>query len=257
MRSEDVRAELLAFDRVTVGYGAEPILAELSFNVRRGEVAGLVALDGRGKSTLVRCAAGLLEPTAGKVLYDQRDIYATSFEGDQLLRARTAVVFEGGALFANRSIFANIALPLRYHNGGGDEDVQDTVRRLLERCGYNESLTAFPWQVSARGRKLAAFARALAREPELIIVDRFFEALEVHDQKRLMELVLELNVKNGTSFLLVSELDQHIFHVAERVAVLEGGRLRAHGFKQQLLKDDKIKHAFAEGETQEAEKEKT
>lgn len=246
----DIRAELLAMDGVTVGYdGGEAILQDLSFNVRRGEVAGLVALDGRGKSTLVRCAAGLLAPTKGKVLYESKDIYAMGFAEDQRFRTRTAVVFEGGALFANRSIEQNVALPLRYHLGGNEADANQYVRRLLDRVGYTDSLTAFPWQVSARGRRLAAFARALVREPELVIVDRFFEALEPQDSKRLMEVVLELNVKNGTSFLLVGELEPHIFQVAERVVVLEGGRLLAHGFKRQLYKNDKIKSAFETGET--------
>src|SRR5437588_8364080 len=95
----DIRAELMAFDGVSVGYGGELILQDLTFNVRRGEVAGLVALDGRGKSTLVRCAAGLLPPVTGKVLYEERDIYSMSFAEDQRYRARTAAVFEGGALF--------------------------------------------------------------------------------------------------------------------------------------------------------------
>lgn len=243
----DVRAEILAFDDVSVGYGREIVLHDLTFNVRRGEVAGLVALDGRGKSTLVRCAAGLLAPARGRVLYEERDIYSMSFAEDQRYRARTAVVFEGGALFQNRSILDNVSLPLRYHVGGGADDASPYVRRLLERVGYNESLTAFPWQVSARGRRLAALARALVREPELVVVDRFFEALESHDVKHLMELVLELNVKNGTSFLLVGELMPTLFQVAERVVVLEGGRLLAHGFKRALYKNERIKAAFETG----------
>src|SRR5437016_601426 len=99
----DVRPEILAFDDVSVGYGGETVLHGLTFNVRRGEVAGLVALDGRGKSTLVRCAAGLLAPEKGRLLYEARDVYSMSFAEDQRYRARTAAVLEGGALFANRS----------------------------------------------------------------------------------------------------------------------------------------------------------
>src|SRR5262245_26863356 len=92
MTSDDVRAQLLAFDGVSVGYGGETVLHDLSFNVRRGEVAGLVALDGFGKSTLVRCAAGLLPPEKGTVYYETRDIYRMSFAEDQRFRARSAVV---------------------------------------------------------------------------------------------------------------------------------------------------------------------
>jgi phospholipid/cholesterol/gamma-HCH transport system ATP-binding protein len=244
MTRADIRTEMLSFENVTVGYGGPPILEGLSFDLRRGEVAGVVALDARGRSTLIKCAAGLLAPESGTVAYEGQDIYRMSFGEDQRFRTRSAVVLEGGALFANRSIFSNVALPLRYHLGGSEESSADYVRRLLDRVGYNEDPNALPWQVSARGRRLAAFARALVREPELVLVDRFFEALDVADWKRLMELVLEMNVKSGTSFLLVGELHPTIFQVAERVLVLDHGKKAGHDFKRALFKDERIKKAF-------------
>jgi len=250
----DLRAEILTFEDVTVGYGASPVLEGVTFNVRRGEVAGVVALDGRGRSTLIKCAGGLLAPTAGKVHYENRDVYRMGFREDQKFRARSSMVLEGGALLVNRSIFENVALPLRYHLAMKDDDLETFVGRLLKRVGYTESADALPWQVSTRGRKLAAFARALVREPELVFVDRFFEGLEPPDVKRIMELVLELNVKNGTSFLIVGELTPQIFQVAERVVVLEGGKVVAQDFKRALFKIEKIKKAFEEGESAAAER---
>lgn len=246
----DLRAEILAFDDVTVGYGGVPVLDGASFNVRRGEIAGLVALDGRGRSTVVKCAAGLLPPASGEVRYEMRDIYDMSFGEDQRYRARSAVVLEGGALLVNRTIFENVALPLRYHLAMKGDDLELFVDRLLLKVGYTESPDALPWQVSGRARKLAAIARALVREPELVIIDRFFEGLDAPDAKRIMELLLELNVKSGTSFLVVGELSSHIFQVAERVVVLEGGRVVAHDFKRGLFKIEKIKKAFEEGEAE-------
>ncbi|MBI3724246.1 ATP-binding cassette domain-containing protein [bacterium] len=244
----DVRSEILAFDHVSAGYGGSPVLHDITFEVRRGEVAGLVALDGRAKTTLVKCAAGLLSPSEGAVRYDGNDVYRMGFGEDQRFRAKTAVVLEGGALFSNRTIFSNVALPARYHDGGKETDVAPFVHKLLKRVRFNEDPDALPWQISARGRRLAAFARALVREPDLVIVDRFFEALEVHDWKALMELVLELNVQNGVSFLLVGDLQPAIFQVAERVLVLEGGRVVAHDFKRALFKDERIRKAFEESE---------
>jgi ABC-type transporter Mla maintaining outer membrane lipid asymmetry ATPase subunit MlaF len=249
---DDVRAEILSFDEVTVGYGGPPVLEGVTFNVRRGEVAGVVALDGRGRSTLLKCAGGLLAPATGRVNYEQRDVYRMSFGEDQKFRARCAMVLEGGALLVNRTVFENVALPLRYHLAMKDDDLETFVGRLLTRVGYTEGVDALPWQVSTRGRKLVAFARALVREPELVLVDRFFEGLEPPDVKRIMELVLELNVKKGTSFLVVAELTPQIFQIAERVVVLEGGKVLAHDFKRALFKIEKVKRAFEEGEQQAA-----
>src|SRR5690606_40814597 len=99
-----------------------------------------------------------------------------------------------------------------------------------------------------RSRRLAALARALARDPDLVLVDRFFEGLEMPDWRRLFELVLELNQGQGVAWLLVSELDPAIFQVAERVAVLEGGRLIAHGFRRDLYEDGRVRAAFEAAE---------
>lgn len=238
---------LLVLDDVSCGYaGRGTVLRGVSFDVQKGEVVAVVSLDASsgGKSTLVRAAAGLLPPTRGAVRFDGQDVYAMGYADDQRFRARCAVVLEGGALLVNQTIHDNVALPLRYHRGLGGRELVVRVERLLEQAGFTEDPRAFPWQVSARGRRLAAFARALALDPELVIVDRFFEGLEMPDWKRLFELVLELNSSEGVTWVLVSETDPAIFQVAERVAVLEGGRVLDYGHRRQLFMDERIRAAF-------------
>lgn len=240
---------LLVLDAVTAGYGDADVVEGVSLDVQRGEVAAVVSLDlSGGKSTLLRAAVGLLEPRRGRVLFDGQDVYRMSYSDDQRYRKRCSVVLEGGALLVNRSIWDNVALPLRYHEWVRARELRVRVERLLAQCGYTEDLHAFPWQVSARSRRLAAFARALARDPDLVVVDRFFEGLEMPDWRRLFELVLELNQQQGTSWLLVSELDPAIFQVAERVAVLDAGKLLDYGFRRRLFRDARIKAAFDAGD---------
>lgn len=238
---------LLVLEDVTCGYRAGAhVLRGLSLDVQKGEVVAVVSLDASGgKSTFVRAAAGLLPPVSGAVRFDGQDVYAMGYGDDQRYRARCGVVLEGGALLVNQTIRDNVALPLRYHRGLVGRELLVQVERLLEQAGFTEDPRAFPWQVSVRGRRLAAFARALALDPELVIVDRFFEGLEMPDWKRLFELVLELNTAEGVTWLLVSETDPAIFQVAERVAVLEGGRVLDYGHRRQLFLDERIKAAFA------------
>jgi phospholipid/cholesterol/gamma-HCH transport system ATP-binding protein len=240
--------ELLSFRDVSAGYGAKAVIHSINFTLARGEIAGVVSLDGTGKSSLVKVAAGLLPPFEGQAFYRGHDIYGMSFTQDQVFRKRTAVVLEGGALLANRSILENVALPLRYHDGGTVDDVELNVRNWLSRVGFSEDLTAFPWQVSMRGRRLAAFARALIREPELVIVDRFFEGLDATDWKLLMGVAMNLNVEHGTAFLMVGRVSPTIFHIAERVLVLDGGTVEAFGYKQTLMKVPRIRTAFETGD---------
>ncbi len=241
---------LLQLEGVTAGYRAtEDVIREVTFDVARGEVAALVSLDvSAGKTTLLKAAAGLVEPRAGRVLFEGEDVNRMSYARDQRFRARCAVALEGGALLVNRTIWENVALPLRYHRGLWSRELNKIVERLLALCGYTEDLRAYPWQVSPRSRRLAALARALARDPDLVLVDRFFEGLEMPDWRRLFELVLELNQGQGVAWLLVSELDPAIFQVAERVAVLEAGRLIAHGFRRDLYADGRVRAAFEAAE---------
>ncbi|MCW8138842.1 MAG: ATP-binding cassette domain-containing protein [Planctomycetota bacterium] len=239
-------AGLLTLEEVTCGYApGAPLLRGVTLDVQRGEVAAVVSLDASGgKSTLVRVAAGLLPPAGGRVRFDGQDVYAMGYGDDLRFRSRCAVVLEGGALLVNMSVRDNVALPLRYHRGLTGRELDVHVARLLEQAGFTEDAGRFPWQVSVRGRRLAAFARALALDPELVIVDRFFEGLEMPDWKRLFELVLELNTSEGVTWLLVSETDPAIFQVAERVAVLEAGRVLDFGHRRRLYQDPRVKAAF-------------
>lgn len=249
MSSTAVTTGLLVLDEVVAGYTpGVPLLSGVSFDVQKGEIVAVVSLDATGgKSTLVRVASGLMPPWRGQARFDGDDIYAMGFTDDLSFRRRCATVLEGGAMLVNLSIRDNVALPLRYHQRLHGRELDVRVDKLLDQAGFSEDPRAFPWQVSVRGRRLAAFARALALDPQLVIVDRFFEGLEMPDWKRLFELVLELNHAEGTTWLLVSELDPAIFQVAERVAVLEGGRVLDYGHRRQLYQDERIKTAFEAG----------
>ncbi|MGE0709616.1 MAG: ATP-binding cassette domain-containing protein [Planctomycetota bacterium] len=241
---------LIELQEVTAGYDPDaPVLHQVSMKLYRGEVGAVVSLDvGGAKTTLLKAAAGLHPPFSGKVLFDGADLYRMSFGADQRFRAKCGVVLEGGALLVNRTVWDNVALPLKYHGARSGRELTVTVERLLAQCGFNEDPLALPWQISDRGQRLAAFARALARDPQVVLVDRFFEGLEMPDWRRLFELVMELNQNQGVSWLLVSEVDPAIFQVAERVAVLEGGHLIAHAHRRKLYEQARLRAAFEAGE---------
>ncbi len=238
-------ATVLSLDAVDAGYRADPVLVDVSLELQRGEVVGVVAIDAwGGKSTLLRAAAGLLPPRRGRVRFEGDDVYAMGFGQDQRFRARVGWVPEGGGLLVNQSVWENVALPLRYHLGLRGRELEVRVARLLEQAGFADDARRFPWQVSGRDRRLAAFARALARGPSLVLVDDFIAGLETPDKKRLFELVLELNHSEGTAWLLGCDLDPAIFQVAERVLVLEKGRVLALGARRQLYREPRIQAAF-------------
>jgi ABC-type transporter Mla maintaining outer membrane lipid asymmetry ATPase subunit MlaF len=244
-----VSRPIIQLEGVSVCYGDEFILREVDLDLMAGEVAAVVSIDtSGGLTTLLKTAAGLKPPTAGRVLFNGQDVYAMGYGADQKMRKRIGVVLEGGALHPNRNVWDNVAFPLRYHGERRGGDLNKTVERLLSDCGFNEDPKLFPWQISARGRKLAGLARALSRDPEIVIIDRFFEGLEMPDWRRLFELVMELNHHQGVSWLLISEVDAAIFQVAERVGVLRGGELIGYDHRRRLFEQPEIREAFEEAE---------
>jgi len=240
---------LIQLKGVSTCYGDEFILRDVDLDLMAGEVAAVVSIDtSGGLTTLLKTAAGLKPPTSGQVLFNGDDVYSMGYGADQKMRKRVGVVLEGGALHPNRSVWDNVAFPLRYHGERRGGDLSKTVERLLSDCGFNEDPKLFPWQISARGRKLAGLARALSRDPEVVIIDRFFEGLEMPDWRRLFELVMELNHHQGVSWLLISEVDAAIFQVAERVGVLQRGELIGYDHRRRLFEHAEIREAFEEAE---------
>ena len=236
---------LLRFEGVTVESDDHAAVRKVDLAVRRGEVTAITSLDaGDAKSTVLRLAAGLLEPDAGRVLFDDVDVYRMGYVADQRFRRAVGVVPRGGALLANRTIFENVALPLRYHQALAGRELELKVTRALELTGFAEPADRLPEAVSPRGRRLASFARALILDPALVLVDRFFDDLELRDWRRLFELILRLNQRERITWLLVCDLDPLVFQIAERVGVLDRSRLLAFDYRQALFRDPRIKQAY-------------
>lgn len=249
-RAQPPPGPLVVLEDVHTGTdGEHHPLKGVSLAIDRGAIVAVTALGLHGgRSTLLQVASGLLEPTAGRVRFDGEDVYRMPHAATQRLRARVGVVLEQTGLLANTTIWENVALPLRYHGGLGGRELKQRVERLLHQAGFAEDPHALPWRISMRGRRLAAFARALARDPSLVVVDGFFEGLEMPDWRRLFEVVTELNRQEGVTWLLACEIDPIIFSLADQVAVLDHGRLAGFGRRRELFQDPRIERAFHEAD---------
>jgi ABC-type transporter Mla maintaining outer membrane lipid asymmetry ATPase subunit MlaF len=237
---------ILELEGVSVGSEREGApIEDVGLTLERGEVLAVVSLDlWGGRTTLLETSAGLLEPTRGAVRLDGVDLYRLDFAAQLRARKRVGVVLESTGLLQNLTIWENVALPLRYHAALGGRELTVKVERLLEKAGFTEDPHVLPWRVSGRGRRLAAFARALARDPDLVVIDGFFEGLEMPDWRRLFEVVIDSSRAERTAWLLACEIDPVIFSLADTVAVLERGRVIQRGTRRQLFEDRRIEQAF-------------
>ena len=213
----------------------------ISLAIRRGECFGLVGESGSGKTTLTRLMLNLEPPTSGRLLYDGVDLATLSPPQMRQLRARMQIVFQDpqAALNPRMAVHDLLAEPFIIHN---DKVVQnraqltERVVLLLETVGLSaEHLWRYPHELSGGQRQRICIARALALNPEFIILDEPTSALDVSLQAQVLNMLLELQDRLQLTYLFISHDLAVIRYVAHRVALIHQGRIVEEGETEQIF----------------------
>lgn len=223
-------------------------LDDVSLELRRGEGLALVGESGSGKSTLGRVLLRLLRGAQGRVLLDGIDLSAAAPHALRGLRARTGVVFQDpyASLDPRMRVAELVAEPLRIH-GRGDAAVRRArAGELLQAVGLEAAmLDRYPHQFSGGQRQRIAIARALATDPELLVCDEAVSALDAHHRGAILALLATLKRERGLALLFVTHDLAAAAAVAERIAVLEAGRIVETGATAQVLRAPQHAHTRA------------
>ncbi len=202
---------------------------QVSLYVRHGETLGLVGESGCGKSTLGRCLLKLIEPTSGRLKYEERDITDLSARQMRPLRRKMQIVFQDpySSLNPRMTVHQIVAEALQIHQLASDrQDELKQVSELLDRVGLRrDSLERYPHEFSGGQRQRIGIARALAVRPEFIVCDEPISALDVSIQAQIVNLLLDLQDEFKLSYLFISHDLKIVEYMSHRVAVMYLGRV--------------------------------
>lgn len=216
---------------------------DVSIDIQKGDIYGIVGYSGAGKSTLVRVINLLQKPTAGRITidkdltFDQGKIQLSS-QALREKRREIGMIFQHFNLMAQKTAKENVAFALR-HSGLAKTDIDKKVEDLLELVGLADRANNYPSQLSGGQKQRVAIARALANDPKILISDEATSALDPKTTKQILSLLQDLNKKLDLTIVMITHEMQIIKDICNRVAVMQNGHLIEEGTVLEIFSNPK------------------
>ncbi len=212
---------LIQVKNLCAGYKNDIILDNISFDVLKGEILGILGGSGCGKSTLIRHMLGLEKAFSGKIVIDGEDITTCPESNFHTVLRKIGVLFQSSALMGSMTIGENVALPITEHVHLPKDAVCDLVGMKLAMVGLAGYEHHLPSEISGGMKKRAGLARALALTPKILFLDEPSAGLDPVTSAEIDELILHINRTTGTTIIIVTHELESIFTVAKRVIMLD------------------------------------
>ena len=214
--------------RFEAGKQTVDAIKDVSLCIEKGTIAGIIGFSGAGKSTLARCINLLERPTEGKVVVGDAELTALNEKQLREKRKKIGMIFQHFNLFASRTVYGNVAYPLR-GSGRSRKEIDRKVRSLLDLVGLKDKADAYPSQLSGGQKQRVAIARALANDPEVLLSDEATSALDPETTRSILRLLKEVNRTLGITIVVITHEMQVVKEICHQVYVMEDGRVVEQG----------------------------
>lgn len=215
-------------------------LKNVSLNIERGEIFGVIGYSGAGKSTLIRCINLLEVPDSGNVVIKDKDLTKLSTKELRHSRTKIGMIFQHFNLMRSRTVFENIAYPLK-GSKLSKSDISTKVTGLLELVGLKDKSNAYPSELSGGQKQRVAIARALANDPEVLLCDEATSALDPKTTKSILELLKKINSLLNITIVLITHEMQVVKEICDKVAVMDSGEIAEKGSLIDIFTNPKAK----------------
>ena len=235
-----------------LAYGDFVVMEDLSFAVPRGSIFFVMGGSGSGKSTLLRALLGLDVPAAGSIFYGDADFLAQDEVQREHTLRRFGVLYQGSGLFSSMSLAENVGLPLSQFTHYSRDEIKEVVALKLALVGLAGFESFYPRQLSGGMQKRAGLARAMALDPEILVLDEPSAGLDPISSRHLDDLISELRESLGTTFVMVSHELPSILSIGDASIFLDGEAhtLGASGPPKELLAhppNDRVREFLTRG----------
>lgn len=231
---------MIKINNVHKSFNGIEVLKDITLEIKKGEVFGLVGHSGAGKSTLLRCINGLETYDKGSILVNEyEEVKELSNKSVRSFRKNLGMIFQHFSLLERRNVYDNVALPLECW-GYSKADIDKRVSELLELVGLSDKKKSKPRELSGGQKQRVAIARALALNPNILLCDEATSALDPNTTKSILALLRDINEKLGITIIIVTHQMEVVKEICQRVAIMEGGQVIAVGKTEDLfLKNSK------------------
>ena len=218
-------------------FGSQVVLDGVDLEINPGETTAIVGPSGVGKSVLLKLIMGIMRPEAGEIFVFGKDIVKTNSEAERnAIRSELGVLFQSAALFDSLSVYDNIAFPLIERQICPRREVQERVMKMVQALSLEPYLTKLPQEISMGIRKRVGMARSLITQPKIILIDEPNTGLDPLVGQEVYDLIRNCRKHWGFGGVVISHEIPEVFQVADRVAMIFGGKIVEEGPPPQLTK---------------------
>jgi len=223
---------------VSKSFGEQAVLDRIDLRVARGETMTVLGRSGSGKSVMLKLIIGLQTPDTGEIEIGGEEVTSMSLDELNRVRKRIGFLFQHSALYDSLTVEENVAFPLRRHTAMKDQERRGRVRELLARVGMEDAAGKMPADISGGMKKRVGLARALALEPEIMLLDEPTAGLDPITAGEINQLIRELQQERQMTSMVVTHDMRTVNAVADRIAMLNKGSIVVEGTLKDLAQSD-------------------